>query len=425
MHSANVLSEMGRWNEAIERYEEECSLRNGEIIPWSDLLLSLNYIEMSREERFSYYKRFYDSLQGGSPPLMKNRDKIKVAYVSSDFRNHAVSYFLKSLIPYHDKEKFEIYFYHNSPGRDEITKLYENSGTFIESYLMSDEELFKEIRWREIDILVDLNGHTRDNRLSLFLMRPAPIQMTWMGFSNTLGIPGIEHKIIHPGILPHDAQQFYLEKIHRVERTLVYTPPEGAPSPSRQPFLDRGYVTYGCFNNTRKISLEMLETWDKILSVNNSGRLELLSSGDESFDISVLNSFSAQNRDRVNFNKERGTLEFMKLLSSVDVFLDTFPHGGGATTAHALWMGVPIVAIQGENEYGRFSSSLMEDLGLERYIAKSRDEYIKISTSLSSDDLISLRDSLRSRMKQNDHQGIRNIEKLYEKLVVEYREMRK
>lgn len=415
MHTANALCLMGKWNEAMVRYKIDISNKMEDVSAWSDMLLSMNYVDMGREERFEHYEQLYHSLPNPQPVFHTPTEKINVGYVSSDFRNHAVSYFTKGVLPHHNREKFNPFFYHNSFVEDDITELFKRGGTYRKVANLSDDALIEQIMGDKIHILVDLNGHTRGNRLGVFTRKPAPIQISWLGFLNTIGVPAIEHKIVHPRM--SSDEKFYTEKIHKVGGTLFYSPPKKCPLPLPQPYERNGNITYGCFNNPRKIGDKTLAVWDKILTQNKTGTLKLLSTGDIEFDELRREKFSPENRERIEFHGEMKTEDFMSLLSSVDVGLDPFPHSGGATTAHSLWMGVPVITMCGETEFQNISSAILSDLGLEDFICKSEEDYVYCAVNVDRNTLSRLRTELRNKFQKSPIETVSNLEKLYEELI--------
>lgn len=411
MHTANALCLMGRWEDAMVRYKIDISNKREDVSAWSDMLLSMNYVDMGRGERFEHYEQLYHSLPNPQPIFVPQTQKINIGYVSSDFRNHAVSYFTKGVLPYHNREKFNPFFYHNSFVEDDITELFKQGGTYKKVANLSDDQLVEQIIKDEIHILVDLNGHTRGNRLGVFARRPAPVQISWLGFLNTIGVPAIEHKIVHPNMISDG--KFYTEKIHKVDGTLFYSPPKDCPDVSVEPFIVNGHITYGCFNNPRKIGDKTLMVWDKILTQTKSTTLRLLSTGDCEFDELTRQKFSVENRDKITFHSERGTLEFMELLSTADICLDPFPHSGGATTAHSLWMGVPVITLKGDTEFQNISAAILNDVGLGDFVCSSEEEYIHRSTNFDKTNLSKLRVNLRNRFKKSSHHTVLNLEQLY------------
>jgi len=415
MHTANALCLMGRWEDAMERYKIDISNKTEDVSAWSDMLLSMNYVDMGREERFKYYLELYNSLPNPQPMFDVPTEKINVGYISSDFRNHAVAYFTKGVLPHHNREKFNPFFYHNSFVEDDITELFKQGGTYRKVANLSDDQLIKQIQQDNIHILVDLNGHTRGNRLGVFARKPAPVQVSWLGFLNTIGVPAIEHKIVHPNMISDG--NYYTEKIHKVEGTLFYSPPKGCPDVSVEPYIVNGHITYGCFNNPRKIGDKTLAVWDRILTQTKDSTLKLLSTGDKEFDLLTQEKFSPENRERVEFCSERGTIEFMKLISTVDICLDPFPHSGGATTAHSLWMGVPVITMNGETEFQNISSAILSDLKLEECICKSEEDYVYCASNFNKKKLSKFRSELRNRFQTSPNESVINLEKLYERLI--------
>jgi protein O-GlcNAc transferase len=416
MHTANALSHMGKWEDAMNRYKIHIQSSDASVSDWSDMLLSMNYVDMDMNERFSHYGQLYKSLPNPKSAVSyKFDDKINIGYVSSDFNNHAVSYFTKGVIPNHTTEKFNVFFYHNGFLNDEITLAFKNGGTFKKVLHLTDEELFTQIVRDNIHVLVDLNGHTRGNRLEVFSMKPSPIQISWLGFLNTIGVPAIEHKIVHPQMKIDG--KYYTEKIHSIESTLFYSPLNNCPSPSEQPYKLNGYLTYGCFNNPRKITDKTISVWDDILGVNKTAKLKLLTTGDLEYDEITREKFSIENRERIYFENECNTKDFMSLISSVDLCLDPFPHSGGATTAHSLWMGVPVVSLKGDTEFQNISSSILSDVGMNEFVCNTIDEYIEKCLNVDPINLEEIRNTIRDMFKKDPSDTVFGLESLYTRLL--------
>lgn len=417
MHTANALCLMGKWEEAMSRYKLDISNKKEDVSAWSDMLLSMNYVDMGGEDRFSHYLELYNSLPNPHPMFHSMpTKKINVGYVSSDFRNHAVVYFTKGVLPHHNRDKFNPFFYHNSSIEDDITDVFKSSGTYKVVEHLSDDELSQQIVKDNIHILVDLNGHTRGNRLSLFSKRPCLVQISWLGFLNTVGVPAIQHKIVHPAM--ETDERWYTEKLHPISSSLHYSPPEHYPPIGEQPFLHNSYFTYGCFNNPRKIGKPVLLLWDKVLSLKKNAVLKLLTTGDVEQDERVRQVFSRENREKIQFHSERSTFHFMELISTVDICLDPFPHSGGATTGHSLWMGVPVLTLKGRSEFQNISSAILHDVSLSNFIAKTEQEYVDIATNVEIQDLVELRKTLRHRLKRPPNSSVDSLESLYQNLIL-------
>lgn len=415
LHSANLLSNMGMHEEAKQRYENAIELDGLNVQLWSDFFLSMNYTDTDASERMRSIQRFRTSFLEVFPEKSmqaKEKDKIRIGYVSSDLRNHAMSYFLKGIVPFHDRNEFDVFFYHNSPINDEITKKISSGGTMVSCHYMTDEELHERIKFDEIDVLIDLNGHTTGNRLKVFMMRSAPVQASWLGFAGTTASPNMDYKIIEAGTATKADPRLYTEKIIPIEGVIAYDPPEYDIEPGELPLKTNGFVTYACFNNPRKINRETLAAWSEVLKRNPNSCIFLLSTGSEEKDQDIKSALCPDEPVRVSFIREMPTKDFIAAMAKADVALDPFPHGGGTTAAHALWMGVPTFTLKGETEL-QLSSLIMETNGLGHFVSSSVDEYIHKASSVDA----SVLDRKRRPDSMKGELSARRLEEAYKKLV--------
>lgn len=410
LHSANLLSNMGEHEAASKRYDRALEIDPLNIQVWSDFFLSMNYTEVDVAERIRNIQRFRSAFGSYFPDKelpVTPKEKINIGYVSSDLRNHAMSYFLKGIVPFHDRERFNVFFYHNSPLKDEITEKIASGGTMVQCHAMTDEELHERIKSDGIDILVDLNGHTTGNRLMVFMMRSAPIQMSWLGFAGTTACPNMDYKIIAAGTSSNTNPELYTERILAVDGIVAYDPPEYDIDVTELPMKKNGFVTYACFNNPRKITQETLDAWASILELNRDSRLMILTKGSQEKDEEMERALRQEGTGRVTFINEMATEDFIREMSKADVALDPFPHGGGTTAAHALWMGVPTITIKGETEL-QLSSLIMEINGMKRFVSSSVEEYIQKAAGITIDDL--------DRKRMPDEKAVNNATKKLEEV---------
>jgi len=384
LHSANLLSNLGRHQEAYERYEKALTIDGFNIQVWSDFFLSMNYTDISASDRRKKIEQFNGLFSELFPEKIlepEPTNRIRIGYVSSDLRNHAMSYFLKGIVPFHDSGSFDVFFYHNSPINDDITKKISKGGTLVQCHQMTDEELHERIKSDRIDVLVDLNGHTTGNRLKVFMMRSAPVQVSWLGFAGTTACPNMDYKIIEAGTATKADQSLYTEEILPVEGVIAYDPPGYDIEPGELPLKGNGFITYACFNNPRKINDQTLSAWAEILKRNEGSHMFLLSTGAEEKDQDIVRSLGQEGTGRIRFIREMETKEFIRTMAEADVALDPFPHGGGTTAAHALWMGVPTFTLKGETEL-QLSSLIMEMNGLGHFVSASVEEYIEKASTV-------------------------------------------
>jgi protein O-GlcNAc transferase len=409
-HIGNTLCSLGKYKEAIQTFEKGLEINPYNLQIWSDLLLSFNYLNIPQIEKKYYYDKLYEMTK----PLVSDRKnnyrhkKLKLGYISSDFRNHAVAYFTKGVITKHNKELFDVYYYSNSPISDKITESFKESGIFKQIFNLSDHELYNEILKDEIDILIDLNGHTQNNRVGVFLMKPSDVQISWLGFMNTMGIATIDYKISDVDLFNGKDSDYY-EKVKLIEKSLSYSPPEIYPDIKELPFDKNGNITFGYFNNHRKITDDVVKAWNTIFKELPHSNFHII----ESDGYSILKEkLDIYHSDRVKIITNKDLYGFMDDISNVDVCLDPFPHTGGATTSHAIWMGVPTISIKGNYEFERLSSTLLKQVNLNEFIANSIEEYIYIAKNLNVDLLRKFR--LNSRyLNKFDDKTIRDIETFF------------
>ena len=415
LHSANLLSNLGRHKEAYERYEKALGIEGLNIQVWSDFFLSMNYTDITPAERKKKIEEFNLLFSEHFPQRSMEAPsnvRIRIGYVSSDLRNHAMSYFLKGIVPFHDRESFDVFFYHNSPIQDEITQKISSGGTLVACHQMSDEELHERIKSDAIDILIDLNGHTTGNRLKVFMMRSAPVQISWLGFAGTTACPNMDYKIIEAGTATGADQTLYTEEILPLEGVISYDPPDYDVDPGELPLNEHGFVTYACFNNPRKVNESTLAAWAEILRRNRDSRMFMLSTGSEEKDNEIARSLDQEASGRVWFIKQMPTEEFIRTMAKADVALDPFPHGGGTTAAHALWMGVPTFTLKGETEL-QLSSLIMEMNGLYHFVSSSVDEYIDKASTVDA----SVLDRKRRPIVSTGERSARRLEDAYRRLI--------
>lgn len=340
-------------------------------------------------------------------PLADRR--LKIGYVSADFRRHSVAYFIEPLLAHHDHQDFEIFCYATGPERDAVTERLEAlADHWVVARALGDAALADRIRADGIDVLVDLSGHTAGNRLLVFARKPAPVQVTWMGFLATTGLESMDYRLTDEIADPPDADSHeHVERLLRLDRTcLAYLPPDAAPPVARLPALERGYVTFGSFNTPAKHNPEVLALWGEILRAVPDSRLLLKGRGLEK---GRLRSATEDALARAGVAPERVVLQgyetdeavHLRRYEAVDIGLDPFPHNGVTTTCAALWMGVPVLTWRGDRHSARMCASMLAGVGLDECVAASKAEYRELAVSLARNlgRLADLRQGLRARMR--------------------------
>lgn len=377
------------------------------------LLSSLNYIEQSPMTIFVKHKQWAVTAYYAPPslpsrlPIANRHSKIRVGYVSADFRNHPVAIFFEPVLRYYDRNLLDVYCYAHVSNPDATTaKLKELGGIWRSTVGLSDQEVAGQIRQDGIDILVDLGGFTEGNRLGAFILKPAPIQCSWLGYPNTTGLPQIDYRITDavadpPGMTEH----LYTEKLIHLPRTfLCYTPETDRPP---LPCPD-GPITFCCFNNLPKISAPVYSMWAAILTALPEARLLLKSAflGDPSVCSLVRSRFKARAIDPERIDLRGFTSakqEHLDLYGTCHIALDTYPYHGTTTTCEALWMGVPVISLAGFSHVSRVGASILTAVGVPELIVTNCDQYIACAVELARNPIriARYRQTLRSLMQSS------------------------
>ncbi len=417
---ANALQISGDVSGAIPYFRRALQLDPTFHGAHSNLLFCLNYLsEMSPEDLAKEHFNWglaHGGRNSGSERRYENspnHDRIlKVGYVSPDFRAHSVAYFIESFIRNHDRNAVECFCYSDVEDEDEVTnRLRSFSDEWRDTTRMNDAEFASVVEDDRIDILVDLAGHTKKNRLSAFALKPAPVQVSYIGYPNTTGLNAIDYRITDaladpPGM----SENWHCEQLIRLPGGfLCYAAPDGAPEIRANPLHQNGYVTFGSFNNLSKMTDEVVHTWCRILRALPGSRLFLKT---QQLQDEVIRKNTADRFNSLGVDSSRLTMlppvtslsEHLSTYSNVDIALDTFPYNGTTTTCEALWMGVPVVGIAGERHAGRVGLSLLHRLGLTDLIAEDIEDYVSRSLHLARDPerVVRLRMALRERMRSSD-----------------------
>jgi len=340
-------------------------------------------------------------------PAVEGR-KIRIGYVSPDFSEHAVARFLLSFLPFHDREKFEIFLYSNVESPDTTTQRFKDLGlNWREILQLKDEAAAELIARDEIDVLIDLAGHTIGNRLGIFALRPAPVQVTYLGSPGTTGMPEMDFRLTDsisdpPGM----TESHYTEKLVRIDPCFICFDPPAIESID----VNRASqsITFASFNAVRKISPKTLSLWSRVLREVPNSNLMIKAAALEYSESRhlALEVFTKADIDpaRVKLLPRTATYaDHLRVYEQVTIALDTYPYNGTTTTCESLWMGVPVVTLRGPTHMSRVGTSILTNIGLPKLIASSDDEYVRLATELSRDTnrLQSLRTNLRQRVKDS------------------------
>ncbi len=336
-------------------------------------------------------------------------DRLRIGYVSPDFVHHAVSYFFEPALSARDAGSFEIFCYSDAPVPDEVTRrLQSRADHWRDIAGQSDERVAEIIREDRIDILIDLAGHTARNRLPVFARKPAPVQATWLGYPNTTGLAAIDYRLTEAVCDPPGrTESLHSEELFRLPGPFsCYGPPADAPPVGPLPALEKGTVTFGCFNNLAKLTPPMIGLWAQILREVAGSSLFLKSRGLADLDTAarLRAEFAGHGVDpgRLELSgEELSVARHLALYHRVDVALDTSPYNGTTTTCEALWMGVPVVTLAGDTHVARVGASLLTHLGATEWIADEPEKYVARCREIAGDlpRLAEIRAGLRERMR--------------------------
>ena len=349
-------------------------------------------------------------LSNGSVSIASGR-RIRVGYLSPDFRTHAVSSFFEPLLAAHDRSRFEIFCYatHLPVLSDAVTaRLQGMSGHWAQVHHLADVDIAKQIHADGVDILVDLSGHTSENRLGVFTFKPAPVQVTYLGGFAATGLRTMDYWLTDWVLHPPHTQELAVEKIMRLPRCWAsYRPPDVAPEVAECPNKD-DRVVFGSFSNLSKLVPEVLRVWSRILDELPGSRLLVMDTPlrDAGVREMVLSRLEESGIDRERLILQTGLpyQEYLGVYSQVDIVLDPFPRTGGTTSAEAIWMGVPLITLEGDRYVGRISSSQLVATGLQEFIARSTDEYIEKAVKLARNPQrrALLRRTMREQMRASE-----------------------
>jgi len=404
----------GKSEEASQHFHQALLLRPQYVIAHSNLVLCEQYragvtLAGLARSHAEWDGRHASHHRGSWQPWTLERDSerpLRLGFVSADFRRHPVGFFLAPVLEHLDPRFGEVVCYNNQAGSDDLTRrIAAAAKEWREVFRLDDDALADRIRADRIDVLVDLSGHTEGNRLLVFARRPAPIQITWIGYAGTTGMTAMDYLIADRFHVPPHLEAHYRERILRMPDSYVcFDPPVEAPAVGPLPAHAQGYITFGSFNNLAKLTPEVIATWAEIVRRIPDSRLSLVTRGlggvgtrkqiHEAFVTAGVDPY------RVELRGKMLRSELFAAYNSIDVALDPFPYSGGMTACEAFWMGVPVVTCPGETFASRHSLSHLSNVGLTETIATDRRQYIELALRLARDlpHLAELRAGLREQV---------------------------
>ena len=408
----------GNADEAEAAFRRVISLQPRLADAHSNLLACLNYLP-DREPRavFEDHRR-WNEVHAASirsfhdwPNEPDPQRRLRLGYVSPDLREHSVARFLEPVLARHDRARFEITCYCDVAHPDAVTaRLRGLCDHWRETAGLPHERLAEQVRADGIDILVDLAGHTAHNRLPAFARKPAPVQVSWLGYPNTTGLTAIDFRLTDASAdPPGHTESLHSEALFRLPHGfLCYGAPQDAPEPAPPPSQSTGRITFGSFNNLAKTTPQVIRFWSRILEALPGSRLLLKSraTGDPGARRQLLARFAEAGipDERIGFlDPLPSHRAHLAAYGRIDIALDTFPYNGTTTTCEALWMGVPVITLAGRVHAARVGVSLLTQIGLEELIAADEAAYVDTAVGLAIDGerLAGLRGGLRDRMRQS------------------------
>ncbi|HET9338450.1 MAG TPA: tetratricopeptide repeat protein [Casimicrobiaceae bacterium] len=424
------LAFLGRGSEAIAAYDREIARQPDNFPLGSSRLFLLNHFGLlDRARAFEEHRRWGERLEHAVAdrrrPHRNDRSpdrRLRVGYVSPDLRHHAIAFWIEGYLSAHDATRCEAHAFDVSPyAEDAVSRRLR--GRFDHWYrcgAMSDDELADLVRGQRIDVLVDLAGHTAHHRLGTFARKPAPVQASWFGYMNTSGLTTIDWRLTDAQHDPPGSEAYYTEKLWRLPFLACFTPDPASPEPGPPPFERHAYATFASVNNWAKVSEDAKDAWAAILRDAPGTRLKVIARGGEEprtrDDVRAAFARRGVDAARIDVSPFLPLADFLAFFRDVDVALDPFPYGGGTTTLHTLWMGVPVVALEGDSELARATPASLRGIGESGFVATTVDGYVALATALGRDPAplaaarARLRDAVRTSVAM-DYPGLaRNVE---------------
>lgn len=429
----NVLARQARHEEAVEQYRKAIELVPDYDAPWRSMLFAMNY-----SQRWTAREVYEAHLESGkrfprlpAPAIASSHrqtgHRLRLGYLSGDFCRHPVAYFIEPVLQHHSRGQFEVFCYHTLSQEDDVTARLKSQAEHWRAVgKLSEVALEQALRADDLDILVELSGHSDGHRLAVVARRVAPVQVSYLGYPNTTGLEAVDYRITDARAdPPGEADALHVEQLVRLPETfLCYAPPFSGDFAPVPPVLERGYITYGSFNNFAKLSPKNIALWARVLAAVPGSKLLIKAQGlqDAGLRRLVFERFHSAGvgSHRLQLAPPTPTLaEHMQSYAGVDIALDTFPYHGTTTTMDALWMGVPVVTLEGDRHASRVSASILSTLSLQELIASSTEQYLAIARTLAGDPVrlqalrASLRERLRSSPLMNGERFTRRLEEAY------------
>ncbi|CAB3802589.1 Photosystem I assembly protein Ycf3 [Pararobbsia alpina] len=406
----NVLKDQGRLEDGIDCYRQALACDPCNVVAHSNLTYALTFqtehFEPLLDECRRWSARHEAPLRDTHQPHLNDATpsrRLRVGYVSPDFRNHCQTLFTLPLLSHHDREHFEIFCYASITRPDDLTqRVASHADVWRIVSELNDEQLAQMIRDDRIDILIDLTMHMSNGRPLLFARKPAPVQIAWLAYPGTTGIGAIDYRLTDPWLDPVGTDSQYTERSIRLPDSFwCYDPLTDTPEVNALPALSKGYPTFGCLNNPCKLGDASLKLWGEAMREVGDARLMLMAP-DGTARARLLERLGQHGigDERVSFTSYRPRAEYLRTYQQIDVGLDTFPYNGHTTSLDSYWMGVPVVTRVAGTVVGRAGLSQSANLGLRELAADSDAQFVETAVQLARDlpRLSDMRKSLRARL---------------------------
>ncbi|MEK0444779.1 MAG: hypothetical protein RLZZ399_100 [Verrucomicrobiota bacterium] len=394
---AGGLMQVGEHEQAIRALQHSLELSPQDPVVHSQLLQALNYLQIRNPE--AHFAQFQQFAQRFETPVTSSR--IRVGYVSADFRNHSIAFFVEPLLRSHDRSRFEIFCYSNHPNQDAVThRLRGHADQWREIHSLDDQALAQLIQSDRIDILVDCSNHTSGNRLPAFAYRPAPVQITMLGLMQTTGLQSMGYRITDPFLDPDDSDKAYHteQRVRLQSGAFVFSPPTEAPAVAASPVSRGRPFTFGCTNELIKVTNEVAQTWIQILQAAPQSRFLFFGRAGNTLTKTLLEAGIAP--ERITEMPRQSMPAYLAAHAELDLCLDPFPYNGLTVTLLSCWMGVPCVTLAGNTPPARAAAAILQRLGLPEFVTSTKEDYIAQAVTLAThpEPLLSLRPRLRERV---------------------------
>ena len=409
-----VLRETGHLQAAIAQFRAALALKADCASSFSNLLYSLSQSQdISAAQLFGEHQAFARQFEGGQPHARHDNSKdsqrpLQLGFVCADFRDHAVLYFLEPILTCLSQDAgLSLHAYSNSDSEDSDTLRIRRLFRYWNRVAaMDDDALSQHIRADKIDILIDLSGHRHGNRLLTFARKPAPVQVSWLGYLNSTGLHSMDYYLADDYQLADDSlSQQFSEQLVRLPASAPFMPSEVAPDINGLPALEKGHVTFACFNRPNKITQATVALWAKLLAAVPTARMLLGGMPQDGSYDAMIQWFAEAGigRERLAFHPRSYMKHYLKLHHEVDLCLDTFPSNGVTTTCHAAWMGVPTLCLQGDRLSSRAAMAVMHHMALDQFVAVDEADFVSkgVAWAQQLTALAEIRQSMRDRFNRS------------------------